>query len=345
MEWRCEWCGKPHEENDPPCDNCGHGTFERAVAPVAPEGEGGPTVWICTECGKDHPRNNPPCSRCGAMTLEQREQTYEEGDPIGPGVAADAAGKPDEEPAVGSDVMTVWACTECGKGHTRNNPPCSRCGNMTFERRERRYDDAELASGGWLDAIDLKVALGFLGAFALLALLVATSLGIVTLPGQSTGTVPLDQVPGEGETAAGLDLATVEEEYVAELDERRAAAGRMELTRSAALDRRATWYNRRVVQAEYTDAPAPSRAEFQDTFDAAPECSGQLTSSTFSLALGSTQDASLSDFDAEGDLAVALVDRYVGETGGDFLGVSDGFVGVDVHVGPDGDVFVTQFVC
>ena len=88
MEWRCEWCGKPHEENDPPCDNCGHGKFEEAVVRQTDLGDGDsdPTlVWVCIECGREHPKNSPPCSRCGAHSLEKRRQEIDEADLTAPG--------------------------------------------------------------------------------------------------------------------------------------------------------------------------------------------------------------------------------------------------------------------
>lgn len=95
MTWRCTWCGKPHEENDPPCDSCGHNTFEKAVArdesgataretepKIDPEtgtvDTGTQYLWICADCGRQHMRNNPPCSRCGSHNLEQTEQNYED---------------------------------------------------------------------------------------------------------------------------------------------------------------------------------------------------------------------------------------------------------------------------
>lgn len=84
MEWRCEFCGKPHESNDPPCDDCGHGSFERAVVPAAPGGDS-TMLWVCTECGREHPRHNPPCSRCGNPTLERRERTVDEDELVAPG--------------------------------------------------------------------------------------------------------------------------------------------------------------------------------------------------------------------------------------------------------------------
>lgn len=81
MKWRCEWCGKPHEEDDPPCDNCGHGSFEKAIVPE-PDYEtvdtGPAYVWKCPNCGREHVKNTPPCSRCGEPELEKTEQTYED---------------------------------------------------------------------------------------------------------------------------------------------------------------------------------------------------------------------------------------------------------------------------
>ena len=88
MEWRCEWCGKPHEENDPPCDNCGHGTFEKAVVPVADsESELGSkaTVWVCTECGREHTKHTPPCSRCGNEKLVRQRQEVDDAELQAPG--------------------------------------------------------------------------------------------------------------------------------------------------------------------------------------------------------------------------------------------------------------------
>ena len=78
MDWRCEWCGKPHEENDPPCDNCGHGSFEKAVVRrtdlAEDSGPDSTIVWVCTECGRTHTKHSPPCKRCGNHKLVREEQ-------------------------------------------------------------------------------------------------------------------------------------------------------------------------------------------------------------------------------------------------------------------------------
>ncbi|OVE86311.1 hypothetical protein [Natronolimnobius baerhuensis] len=88
MKWRCTWCGKPHEDNDPPCDSCGHNKFEKAVVREGEEPDRGRDdgtvdtgtqyMWVCADCGRQHMRNNPPCSRCGSHDLEKTEQNYDE---------------------------------------------------------------------------------------------------------------------------------------------------------------------------------------------------------------------------------------------------------------------------
>jgi len=81
MDWRCEWCEKPHEENDPPCDNCGHGSYETAVTQVNHEVVPGGAVWVCQDCGRTHQRNSPPCNRCGGADFERRAEAPET-DPV-----------------------------------------------------------------------------------------------------------------------------------------------------------------------------------------------------------------------------------------------------------------------
>jgi hypothetical protein len=89
MDWRCEWCGKPHEENDPPCDNCGHGSYEEAVVRQTDLSDGsGPNstiVWVCTECGRTHTKHSPPCKRCGNNKLVREEQFVDDDELAAPG--------------------------------------------------------------------------------------------------------------------------------------------------------------------------------------------------------------------------------------------------------------------
>jgi hypothetical protein len=53
---------------------------------------------------------------------------------------------------------------------------------------------------------------------------------------------------------------------------------------------------------------------------------------------------SVADFDDEAAFATALVDSYA-ERGAAYRPTETGTVGVDVHVAPDGRVFVTHVVC
>jgi rubrerythrin len=351
MEWRCEWCGKPHAEDDPPCDNCGHGSFERAVVPAAPEeadpddsGGGGPLVWVCADCGREHPRNNPPCSRCGGMTLEKRRQTFDEDDPL-PGEegseSVDDLWGDEESADVAADTMTVWVCPECGRTHPRNNPPCSRCGNMTLEQREQRFDDAETVGGGWLDAVDLKVALGFVGALVLAALVVGPAMGVFDLPG--TGPPAVEGVPGESESVDGVDLAAVERSFVDQLGERRRADGASDLSWNRELSLVATFQNRWRVKSEYTDATGPSEEEFRQAWRSVDSCDAD------DMAFGNHRAARLdgrpaTDFDSADGLAAALVDSYLAERDSHGWAPS-GEAGAHVHVAPDGEVYVALFVC
>ncbi|WP_436343598.1 hypothetical protein [Natronorubrum sp. FCH18a] len=83
MKWRCTWCGKPHESNDPPCDSCGHNEFEEAVVrqeEFETVDTGTQYMWVCANCGRQHMKNNPPCSRCGGHDLEKTEDAFSDVD-------------------------------------------------------------------------------------------------------------------------------------------------------------------------------------------------------------------------------------------------------------------------
>ncbi len=73
MKWRCSWCGREYDSEDPPCETCGNETFEPASEDDASPFESGALVWACTNCGREHVKHSPPCSRCGNHDLEKRE--------------------------------------------------------------------------------------------------------------------------------------------------------------------------------------------------------------------------------------------------------------------------------
>jgi ribosomal protein L44E len=406
MEWRCEWCGKPHAEDDPPCDNCGHGSFEQAVVPTAPEGddESGPLVWVCAECGREHPRNNPPCSRCGGMPLEKQRQSFDEDDPLPDeepgGETVDEMWAGDEDaavdgetttvwacsdcgrahprnnppcsrcggmtfereervfdadddwddrestgpdPEVGSDTMTTWVCTECGRSHPRNNPPCSRCGAMSLEQREERFDDVGAGGGGWRSAIDWKVGLGFVGALVLLTLIVGPAMGVFDLPGE--GPPAVEGVPGEADSHGGVSLSAVERSFVDQLRAGEGTGDGGELTWNRELAGVATYRNRWTVKTTYTDAERPTPRPLLEAVSNVDSCDAEDVSFVEFDTPATLQGTPTDGFGSADAMAAALVADYAGEDGTVDVAAPAGQAAADVHVGPDGRVFVTVFLC
>ncbi|WP_254271646.1 hypothetical protein [Haloarcula marina] len=281
MDWRCEWCGKPHEENDPPCDNCGHGTFERAVTQVSHEVvEGGP-VWVCQDCGREHQKNSPPCNRCGGADFERR---------VGP---------PETDPL--DEIGT-----------------------------------------GWLDVIEARYVLGYAAVAVLIAVIALSLFGVVSLPGfggDTAGPPEIPTAPGSAESVDGLSLTATEDAFVAALNDRRTAEGAGELTRDPAVDDAAAYYNKAVVAARAGEGAGPDRDAF-DRF--ALDCE-RPSIVAYQVAYERT-GRSVSEFESPEALAASLVDSYV-ERGRAFRSAEADSVGVDVHVAPDGSVFVTYVVC
>lgn len=121
MEWRCASCGEPHRRNNPPCRECGHLQFERAVVRLE---------WECDDCGTLADSDRTACERCGGESLTRLHERTAQPDP-----------EFDDEVRVrkyprsqGRMEQFVWECRNCGKNHQRNSPPCSRCGHTAFEK-------------------------------------------------------------------------------------------------------------------------------------------------------------------------------------------------------------------
>lgn len=111
MKWRCVGCGCPHDTNSPPCTECGHGTFERAVVRQTRR---------CATCGEPAGEEADFCRACGFGSFE-----------------------PLDGPSGESSTSYVeFRCRECGKGHPRHTPPCDRCGHMGLE--STRVEDVDV---------------------------------------------------------------------------------------------------------------------------------------------------------------------------------------------------------
>jgi ribosomal protein L40E len=331
MEWRCEWCGKPHAENDPPCDNCGHGSFERAVVRRTDLAGGNEnpdtmTVWVCTACGREHPKHSPPCSRCNNGTLEQQEKRVDESNLTDGPNSTDTGGGD-----IGAEETTVWVCTACGREHPKHAPPCSRCGNADLERETRTVSEAETTVPGYRDLVTPQYLAVFLATLALAALLALGATGTVDLPGFPDNSVPsVDNVPGNGTAAGELSLSGAETAYLGALGDRRAGAGLDRLDRGDRLDEIARYYNQRRVKQVFDRGSVPDNDELRDLLGSG--CSPARFVSN-SLPVGT---------DGSNGVGERLVDS-VGADSPPMLADADR-IGVDFH-SAGGTLFVTQVVC
>jgi len=294
MEWRCEWCGKPHAENDPPCDNCGHGEFENAVVPMAPDDgdDDGETMtqWVCAECGNEHPKHTPPCDRCGGGPLEQREVTY-------------------DEDAVIDEMLSEG----------RSGPS---------------------ADVGYLEVLDAKLVLMMVGVAALVVVLGLGFLGYVNVP----GITPAGPVPGNATAAGSLSLAEGESAFVDELNANRAENGVPEVERDENLDAAARDYNQARVRAEYANGDGPDGERLRSNLGDA--CGDEVKTAPFVVDPGPGSDPATA-YESASDLGASLVDSYYEQSDvrDQHVRTDEGLVGVDVHVAPDGRLYVTQVFC
>jgi rRNA maturation endonuclease Nob1 len=330
MEWRCEWCGKPHEEDDPPCDNCGHGSFERAVVRRTDLAEGGDpdtmTVWVCTACGREHPKNSPPCSRCNNATLEREEKRVDESNLTErPGSAGSGT--------VSAEKTTVWVCASCGREHPKHAPPCSRCGHATLERETRRVDEAELTVPGYRDLLTPRYLVALVAVLALVALFGLGATGTVDVPGFPDDSVPtVENVPGNATTAEGVSLAEVETAYVGALNDRREDGRKPSLDRRGRLDEVARYYNQKRVKAEAAGESPPSASELDLEGLFPGDCSEAALAHRTQQFDGTAADTAGTRFtETLGPRSLAVLEQYV-------------LTGVDVHAA-GGTLFLTEVFC
>ncbi|MDF9746671.1 hypothetical protein [Natrinema salsiterrestre] len=286
MKWRCTRCGKPHAEDDPPCDECGHNAFEKAI-----------------------------------VRVDDRE------------AQSDAGSESIPSGTVETGPAFVWACTNCGREHVRNTPPCSRCGNPDLERIEQTYEGLErdLDTPTWFE-----VSKPYLPVFAGIAVVIALfATGIVPpsiLPGIGPPSPP--DAPGEGIEAGGLDLGDTEALIHQRLeDEREPSESR---TYDDGLAAYAEYRNRYLVASEFADE-APEGAN-PDAFD--HQCGDTRPQEGLAVLSGVSVGEYGDEEEFADDIVAELLSRYDD-------GIRTGFdrEGVDVHVAPNGDIYVFYATC
>ncbi len=265
MTWRCTWCGREYDANDPPCETCGRETFERVEADSPSAFEAESFVWVCANCGREHVKNPKICTSCSHPTLKKR--------PVGEGL------------------------------------------------------DEDLESPGYL-AVGWPYLLGAVAVVALVALVLA---GVIPIPGVGPPAPP--EAPGEADTAAGLDLRTVEAELRAGV----AAERGTDRDRDDGLDALVTYLVRHDVATRYDpdyDREFPGAGAFD------PACDGELGGEVVDIPV---DPASYGD---EAALADELVARLLDRSGFRALVTGEATAeAVAVHVTPDDTVTVAYAAC
>ncbi|WP_267642992.1 hypothetical protein [Haloarchaeobius amylolyticus] len=229
----------------------------------------------------------------------------------------------------------VWVCTECGKQSTRNNPPCVRCGNMGLEKRKPDYEDveSEAAGVGWL-----TVARPFAPLIAVMLLVAALfATGVVPFPlGDQTPTV--ENVPGNATTANGIDLAAVETNVHRQVNDFRAEQGESDLAEDETLAAMTTFANQQRVAEDYEGGQVRGGlGEFS------PGCEPR---GYFFGSVDGTDGSRIGDYETTQELADSVAQSLLtGSQSRQTVLDANTTYAVDVHVAPDGRIYVAHLFC
>ncbi|HMB50216.1 MAG TPA: hypothetical protein VKM69_06095 [Natronoarchaeum rubrum] len=232
-----------------------------------------------------------------------------------------------------------WVCQECGRGHPKHSPPCSRCGHMHLEKEPISYDLDDAEAPSYFDVGKWHVV----AIVVLVALVGLVAAGVISVP-ELGGPPSIDDAPGEEERAAGIDLVETETLLRERLNEHRSEDGLSDLAAGEEHDAIATYHNRhRAVAAHDDDVERPTPREDYAEFD--HECSYAPAFQSFPVSrLGI--DGSIHAYDSEAELGDAVADALVAAPGGDGAVMDDyEAIGVDIHVYPNDDVYVSLFLC
>lgn len=328
MEWRCEWCGKPHEENDPPCDNCGHGKFEQAVVRQGSSDNTRSTVvWVCTDCGREHTKHSPPCSRCNNATLERHEKTVSDAE------LTERPGAGTVGERVAMETTTVWTCSRCGREHARHTATCNNCGNADLEETEKRISESETAIPSYLDLVTPQYALA-LGAVLLIAVAAILGFaGVIDVPFISNGVPDVENVPGNAtQTESGVELATVESTFVDGVNEQREANTAGALNRESRLDEIARFENQQRVKSEVSGEGEVDEQRVRELLSEECQAFGKIRSQV-PIQEGDTASSLAGEFLADERFGNPVFENEEIDT-----------IGIDTHT-VDGQLYMTAFLC
>lgn len=272
--------------------------------------------WMCAECGALHQKNNPPCKECGAMQFEKTVVRR----------------KPEDDNVDPANVE--WECPECGRRHPKNNPPCSKCGNMQLDSVEVDHSTDEPVSAGF-STHDMLKAVGLITVVAVLIFGVLNT-GVLN---QSSPTV--NNVPGEANESSGLDLRTVEYNIYENINEERSIEGIGTLSVKSKPTEMAKYYNKLMVKrGQY-----PLNKSSKDVFKSF-SCHPTLAYNRIGYE-SATNERAIGYYSTEEELAREISRSWLSssDTRPILLDEESSSMGVDVHVAPNGDVYVTVVLC
>lgn len=235
----------------------------------------------------------------------------------------------DGEDADGADALGgfEWACEHCGERTPKHSPPCSNCGGMQFEKVEWSHS-AEIEKAESLVPTSRRAFATYGAAGALVVL----GGGWMMYREYTEPTVP--KMPGDADGALGFSFEVVESEIRESVNAERSTT--LEPTASA---RNAARFANAFTIDRGPDAPERDLYRRVDGF--------HLGDFRIVRRIIDGEDGSaLEQFESESELAAQIaevwlvVDAYRDAvTDGRF---TDG--GVDVHHGPDGDVYASMVV-
>lgn len=225
-----------------------------------------------------------------------------------------------------------WECSDCGRTHPKNSPPCSRCGNMQLESVEaNQFDEEELSSG--LGIFDVAK---FVGALAVIAVLLFATVNAGLLGQNQAPTV--ENVPGEENESNGLDLSTVEYQIYESINEERPDTVALEPD----MTRISEYYNKLMVKrSEY-----PLDTSSESVFEQFNSCSNPSLAYNRIGYNTTTDERAIEQYASEEKLAQALVDSWLTDAGTrPILLAEAASVGLDVHIAENGDIYATVTFC
>ena len=269
----------------------------------------------CVWCGREYETEASTCGTCGHEQFEPIEEESDTASPFKSGAV-------------------VWVCADCGREHVKRSPPCSRCGGHSLERRTAdsldQFDD--ISTPSYL-SVGKPYILGIVAVVAVVGLVLA---GVIPIPGLSGAPTPPD-APGDADRSSGLELAVVETELYDRFEAERGTAGATARDRDSGLDAYSTYATRHYVAERYDpayDGSVPNIGEFDI------QCRSQPSFTIIERSLDT------GEYGDEAAFGTALADELLAiDDVREMVLRSGEFEGIDIHIGPDGTVYVGYIVC